>query len=43
MSNDQLATLLVLSSYVVEGVDEKAFNAWYDSIHVPDMLTIPEV
>src|SRR3712207_2907970 len=35
--------VLVLASNVVEGTDEEAFNRWYREIHVPDILTIPEV
>jgi hypothetical protein len=27
----------------VDAKDEMAFNEWYDNIHVPDVLSLPEI
>lgn len=41
-ANGTVHGLLILSSAVIEGTDEGAFHDWYNKVHVPDILTIPE-
>jgi hypothetical protein len=36
------SALLILTSAIHGKADHEAFNKWYDEVHVPDLLTIPE-